>query len=351
MKTHFRLFSFPIILAALVLLASAGCDNRPTLSFYTWADYIDPDLVTEFEAKYKCKVEFDYYNSNEAMYAKLRSGKVAYDVVLPTTYTVDIMTQKNMLQKMDVSKMPNAVKYIAKDITKKLNDENMEFSVPYMLTFPGVGYNVKHVGEAPKSWDIFADERFKGRMTMLDDKRQVLAAGLMHLGYSINTRDEEELAKARDLVISWKKNLAKFGVDDTKQSLKNGEFYIVHAYSGDIMQMTLDDSNIQFAMPGDHVILLVDHFVIPKNAKNVELAHAFIDFLCEPSNAARNMEFTQYLAPNREALKLLPAELRDKEVFQMSGDILDKAEMPEYMESVSDQDKYTKAWDDIRAAK
>ena len=342
---------FLLVVCAVALLTSTGCREsaKPVLYFYTWADYIDPALVKDFERKHDCRVVFDYFESNEAMLAKFQSGKVGYDVILPSTYMIETMKKEGFLRQLDAKKIPNAIKYIDPVIARKLKDEKMTTSVPYLLSFSGVGYNVEKVGEAPTSWAIFGDDRFKGRMTMLDDIRETLGAALVHLGYSVNTTDQKELDEARDLVISWKKNLAKFGVDDAKQGLKSGEFYVVHAYSGDIMQMSEEDENIQFTTLEDGVLFAADHFVISKRAQNPDLAHAFINFMCDPKNSAKNMEYTQFMAPNPEALKKVSKELLENPGFAFTTEVIEKAEMIEDLGK--DQTMYSKAWDEIKSAR
>ncbi|MDO4550155.1 MAG: spermidine/putrescine ABC transporter substrate-binding protein [Planctomycetia bacterium] len=346
----YRFTGFMAVFAVLLSVTLfTGCNEKQaTLSIYNWEDYIDPELVTEFEKKHNCRVVIDTFDSNESMLAKIQASDVGYDIIVPSTYTVDIMLRGDMLQKLDPQKLPNTMKYIDRVISKKLKDENMQYSVPYLLSFSGIGYNAEKLGEAPKSWKIFTDERFKGRMTMLNDARETIGVGLLMLGYSVNTRDEKELEAARDLIISWKPNLAKFGVDDAKQELKNGEHYVVHGYSGDIMQFTLEDPNIQFTTPEEGVIFSADHLVIPKNAKNPELAHAFIDFLSDPEVSARNMEYTQFRAPNLEGIAKVSEELRNRSGFAVATEAFEK--FPTIEDVGEDIQKYQKVWDEIIAA-
>ncbi len=344
---RFLVSCFGMVLAFI----SVGCkpDSRPVLHIYNWSDYVDMELVKEFEKKYDCKVSVDNFGSNEEMYAKIKASNEPFDLIVPSTYMVEMMAREGMIQKLDPEKIPNAMKYTDPVVTKKLRDEKMEYSVPYLLGFTGIGYNVQKVGEEPTSWTIFGDEKFKGRMAMLDDMRETIGVGLLCLGYSANTRDAAQLAEARDLLIKWRPNLSKFGVDDIKSGLESGEYYVVHQYSGDILQYTLKDRNIRFAMPKEGALFAADHFVIPKNAQNADLAHKFIDFLCDPANSARNMEDTQFLAPIPEAVKLLSEELRETPGFIVSHETLENAQV---IEDVGDDlQKYSEVWDEIKSAK
>lgn len=338
------------IVAAAMIFASVGCqqETKPTLYVYNWSDYIDPELVAEFEKLHGCVVKIDNFATNEDMFSKLQTGNDAYDIIIPTTYMIDELKRADMVQKIDISKIPNA-KYVDPIVTKKLRDEKMEFSVPYLLGFTGIGYNAEQVGEEPASWTIFADEKFKGRMAMLEDMREVIAAGLIALGHNPNSRDESELAEARDLILKWRANLAKFGVDDIKDSLKDGQFYVVQQYSGDILQITVEDPNIRFTVPKEGAMFAADHFVIPKNSQNPDLAHKFIDFFCDPANCTRNMEYTQFLAPVPEAVKGISDELRNLPGFLLSAEDLENASVLEDMGD--DLPKYSKIWDEIKSAK
>ncbi|MDO4575144.1 MAG: spermidine/putrescine ABC transporter substrate-binding protein [Planctomycetia bacterium] len=338
-----------LLVCGLALLT--GCQKgaeKPKLYFYTWADYIDPEMVKAFEAENDCTVVLDYFDSNESMLAKIKSGNTGYDVILPSTYMVAIMQQEGLVQKLDGEKIPNAIASIDTRAAKLVNDEKLEYSVPYYLGITGFGYNKEQLKTVPDSWRIFEQETLQGRMALLDDMRETLGAALMTLGFDPNTTDQTQLEAARDLVVQWKANIAKFGVDDVKQGLANGEFYVVHGYSGDMLQFTLDDPNIGFAMPKEGTLLAIDHFVIPTNATNPQLAHQFINFMCDPKNAAANMEFTQYYIPVSKAVELLPDELRNSEMFRTISENYANAKM---IQDLGENNVlYSRIWDQVKAA-
>ena len=190
-----------IACAAAIGLAAfiAGCGpSKPVLNLYTWSDYIDENLVKEFEKQYNCKVVIDTFDSNEFMYAKLKAGGSGYDVIVPTSYMSKIMNDQKMLLKLDHSKLPNS-KYIDKRYLDNLAiDKKMEYCIPYMLGYTCIAYNKEKLGDIPQTWEVFSNEKNKGRMTMLNDYRETIGAGLMFNGYSINTRNEKELEKAKE---------------------------------------------------------------------------------------------------------------------------------------------------------
>ena len=224
------------VLSLLALSLSISCanKNKKELHIYNWADYIKPEVVAAFESKFNCKVIVDYFDSNESMYAKIKSGATGYDIIIPTSYMAEVMNKENMIIPIDKTKLPN-IKNIDAEIIKSKPDSAMNYSVPYMMSFTGVGYNKQKVASPKESWSIFESAEFSKRTTLLNDMREVIGAALKQLGYSYNSRNESELQKAKELVLKWKKNIAKFDVDEAKRGLDSGEFFIVQQYSGDIL--------------------------------------------------------------------------------------------------------------------
>ena len=227
-------------------------------------------------------------------------------------------------------------------------DSDMTYSVPYMLTVSGIAFLKSKVTGFQPSWSQFNRSDLSGRMTMLNDMRETVGAALKFLGFSLNTIDERELNAARDVVIGWKKNLAKFENEQYKTGLASAEFLLVHGYSGDILQVQAENDDIAFAIPVEGTSVACDDMVIPKDAPQVELAHAFINFLHEPSVAAENTEFITYLCPNKDSYELLPEELRRNPAMFPPEDV--KARCEVIKDLGDDNIKYTRVWDQIKAA-
>lgn len=339
------------ILLCAALLALVQCGSKPsqavqTLNVFTWADYIDPQLVKEFEAKNNCKITFSYFDSNEQMLAKVKAGGSSYDVLYPSSYAVKLMLTDNMLMALDPAKIPNMAQMDPKYLAL-VAEQDMKHSVPYTVSTTGIGY-LAELGELEPTWAVFANPELKGRMTLLDDIRETIGAALKFHGYSLNTTSEEELATARDTVIGWKKNAAKFESVQYHHGLASGEFKLVQGYIGDILQAQAQNPNIRFMLPKEGFAFTCDQLVIPKNAKNPDLAHAWINFLCDPEIAARNTNFMKFLCPNLGSYGKLSPELRDNPALFPPPDVLARAE---YIDELGkDLDKYNKVWDEIKAA-
>ncbi|HOF34242.1 MAG TPA: spermidine/putrescine ABC transporter substrate-binding protein [Spirochaetota bacterium] len=335
-------------LFALSLSISCAGKNKKELHIYNWADYIKPEIVSAFESKFNCKVIVDYFDSNESMYAKIKSGATGYDIIVPTSYMAEVMNKENMLVQINKDKIPN-IKNIDAEIIKSKPDSAMNYSIPYMMSFTGVGYNKQKVASPKESWSIFESADYSKRTTLLNDMREVIGAALKYLGYSYNSRNESELQKAKELVLKWKKNIAKFDVDEAKRGLDSGEFFIVQQYSGDILQIIEENENIGFFYPAEGTSYSSDDFVIMKDSKNIDLAYEFINFCHDPQICAENMEFVFYMSPNSEALKLLDKETLNNPAFKPSDAVMKKSET--IVDLGEDNKKYSKIWDEIKSGK
>jgi len=331
------------------LLAAAGCGQaRPVLSFYTWSDYIKPGLVRRFERERGCRVVLDTFESNEAMYAKLKAGASGYDLLTPSSYMVSLMHAQGMLRKLDRSLLPNLV-HVDPDYLAIAVDRTMDHSVPYMLVVSGIAYLEGRVKDVVPSWRMFGREDLAGRMTMFNDMRETIGAALKTLGYSINTTSTSELAEAEALLLAWKRNIAKFENEQYKIGLASGEFLLVHAWNGDVLQVRQENPDVRFLVPEEGTIISCDDLVIPADAREPELAHAFIDFLHDPAVAAENTVAIFYLCPNKDSYPLLPPGIRDNPGIFIRPEIRTRSEVIADIGAANAL--YVKVWDRLKSAR
>ncbi|HPB55248.1 MAG TPA: spermidine/putrescine ABC transporter substrate-binding protein, partial [Candidatus Aminicenantes bacterium] len=318
MKNNWRNSCFSALTMVLLLslfFVSCGQKKRE-LNVYTWADYFKPELIERFERENNCRIVIDTFDSNEAMYAKLKAGAKGYDLVTPSSYMVSLMDQQGMVRKIRPELIPNR-KNIDPEFLKITIDKSMDHSVPYMITVTGIAYLKSRVADVRPTWALFDRQDLKGRMTMFNDMRETLGAALKSLGYSLNSHNPEELDKAKEVVLRWRKNLAKFENEQYKSGLASGEFLLVHGYSGDILQVQKENPDIAFTIPEEGTAISCDDLVIPLGAAQEELAHKFINFLLDAKVAAENTEFVGYLCPNRLSYELLPREMRENPALFM----------------------------------
>ena len=335
--------------AITAVLAATGCGQaKPVLSLYTWSDYIKPELVRRFEREHGCRVVLDTFESNEAMYAKLKAGASGYDLLTPSSYMVSLMHAQGMLRRLDRALLPNLV-HIDPDYLAIAVDKAMDHSAPYMLVVSGIAYLEGRVKDIVPSWRMFGREDLAGRMTMFNDMRETIGAALKTLGYSINTTSPAELAEAETLLLEWKKNIAKFENEQYKIGLASGEFLLVHAWNGDIFQVRKENPGVRFFVPEEGTIISCDDLVIPADAREPGLAHAFIDFLHDPAVAAENTMAIYYLCPNKDSYALLPAEIRDNPGIFMAPEIRAKSEVIADIGAANAL--YIKVWDRLKSAR
>jgi spermidine/putrescine transport system substrate-binding protein len=332
----------------LAVGCSSGKKAVPVLHVYTWSDYIKPELVARFEAENKCRVVFDTFDSNEAMYAKLKAGATGYDVITPSSYMVSLMNSQGMLLPLDHALLPN-LSHVDRDYLGIAIDKKMDYSAPYMLTNTGIAYLKSKVKNFEPTWSMFGRADLKGRMVMLNDMRETIGAALKFLGYSLNSTRSDELSKARDVVLAWKKNLAKFENEQYKNGIASGEFLLVHGYSGDILQVQADNGDIAFAMPREGGAISCDDLVIANSTREARLAHAFINFLQDPAVAAENTRFTQFLCPNRDSYRLLDRSTLENPGIFLAPEIKAKCEV---LADLGEKNAlYVKVWDEIKNGK
>jgi spermidine/putrescine transport system substrate-binding protein len=342
MKTRYAVLIFFIA----CMLMSCG-RKTPELKIYTWSDYFKPELLQRFEKEHGCRIIIDTFESNESMYAKIKAGAAGYDLLTPSSYFVKIMFDQGFLTVLDHGQLPN-LKHVDPDYLKIAVDPQMHHSVPYMLTNTGIAYQKSKVKNVMPSWRMFNRGELKGRMTMLNDMRETIGAALKYLGYSLNSRNDKEIEIARDVVIAWKKNLAKFEAEQYKSGLASGEFLLVHGYSGDLLQVQKENADIEFVVPQEGTSVACDDLVLLKGSQQAKLAHAFINYIHDPDVAAENTNFISYVCPNKTSYLKVAPELRNNPAIFLTPELRAKCEVVEDLGA--DTAKYIKAWDQIKAA-
>lgn len=323
---------------ALLGLGLTGCNKSTgkTLYLYNWTYYTPDSVIEKFEAEFGVKVVYDDYASNEDMYAKLKAGGSGYDIVVPSGDYVSIMASQGMLEKIDLAKVPNS-KYVKPDcLAKATYDPTMQYSVPYYMGAAGVAVNKEMVPDFEESWSIFARKDLAGRMSMLDDMREVLGDALAYLGYSVNTVDKAELEKAYALVNGeWKPNLVKFDAEGFAKSFATGEFWVVQGYAEAVYAEVTPEmkDKVAFFIPKDEGgPMYIDSLCIPKGSKNPELAHKFINFILRPEIYAEFLDsfgFPSTIHTEAGALqKVTPYYTADSlENCELKGDLGENLEL------------------------
>jgi spermidine/putrescine transport system substrate-binding protein len=282
------------------MTAGSSCKASETLSIYNWSYYTPKSVIEKFEEEYGVRVIYDEFASNEEMYAKLmatnREGILGrffrlfgrrYDIVFPSGDFVPIMIRQGLLEKIDRLQIPNLKNIDPAVLEKAVYDPNMDYSVPYFWGAAGIVVNIAMVPNYEQDWSIFGRSDLRGRMTMLDDMREVLGNALAHLGYSVNSKNPAEIEAAKNLINNqWKPNLAKFDSESFGKGYANGEFWVVHAFAEVVFEEIADNEelmrNTVFFIPPQNGPAYIDNMCILKDAGNIDLAYKFIDFILRP---------------------------------------------------------------------
>lgn len=335
--------------AALASAALPSCaKSKTTLRIYTWADYLHPKLAEAFETENDCKLQIDTFDSNEAMYAKLSAGATGYDVLVPSSYMVRALVRENRLLTLDQAKLPNLRFVDAGYLKKYALDASMKHSVPYMMAPTCLAWLASKVSNPVPSYRMFDRADLKGRITLLDDMREVLGAALRSLGFSLNSKDASQLAQAAEVAKRWKKNIAKFDNEQYKSGIASGEFHLVQGYAGDLFQVAEENEDLVVKIPQEGAAFSCDDLCIPKDAKSPDLAHRFINFVTKPENAAKNMEFIAYRAPNSGAYPMLSEDFRGNEALFPPDELFAKCEP---IDDLGDAlALWSKTWDEVKAS-
>ncbi|MBQ9693983.1 MAG: spermidine/putrescine ABC transporter substrate-binding protein [Kiritimatiellae bacterium] len=335
---------FPIL--SLLCLTACG-EPKETLHIYNWGDYISDDVLRRFEKEFNCEVQIDVFDSNEAMYAKLKAGASGYDILVPSSYMAKLMQSQEMLAPMDLTQLPNVTQYYDRSYAALSLDPELQYSVPYFVSFTGIGYETTRITDFKPTWHMFERTDIHRRCSLLNDQREVMGCALKTLGHDVNSTNPEHIEAAVALVKTWKQNIAKFEVDDAKRALASGEFFLIQTYSGDMLQVSMEKPTVAFVIPEEGSTVTFDNFVIHKNAANPTLAHAFINFMYRPEIAAANMDEIMYVTPHTEAVKLVDEKLRSNPAFTIPEDV--RARCTPLRDLGDENIRYIKAWDRIRA--
>ncbi len=339
--------------------ASGGSKEDSKLYVYNWGEYIDEDVISQFEEETGITVVYDLFETNEEMYPVIEAGAVKYDVVCPSDYMIQRMIENNMLAEINFDNIPN-IKEIGQeymDISKGFDPEN-KYSVPYCWGTMGILYNTKRIEElgvpAPTKWADLWDERLSGEILMQNSVRDAFTCALKQLGYSLNTTNEQELAEARDLLIEQKPLVQAYVIDQVRDKMLGGEAAVGVIYSGEMLylQEAVADQGLDFTLeyviPEEGTNYWIDSWVIPANAEHKENAEKWIDFLCRPEIAKQNFEYITYATPNTGAYDMLDDDLKNNTALFPDLSSLDNCEIFKYPGDDADA-IYNEMWKEIKA--
>ncbi|MDR1101535.1 MAG: spermidine/putrescine ABC transporter substrate-binding protein [Clostridiales bacterium] len=334
-----------LLTVAALCLSLFGCgDQREVLKVYNVGMYIDKSTIDDFEKEYDIRVVYDEFNTNEEMYVKIAHNENAYDIVVPSDYTIDRLIQEDRLAKINKENIPN-FEFIAPEYVSPEYDPGNDYVVPYMVGTLGILYNTTLVEEPVDSWYALWDERYKGQIFMWDSMRDVIGPTLKMHGFSMNSEDDSQLAVVKERLIAQKPLVQAYVGDEIRDKMIAEEGALALIYSGDAKTAIDENENLAYVIPKEGSNKWLDGFVVLKNTQHLAAAEKFINFMCRPDIAIRNMTETGYTSPIKEAW----AEFGDNPVMFPTAEELDNCEPFLYSESATQ--KYSDIWTEIRATR
>ncbi|MCH8494422.1 MAG: spermidine/putrescine ABC transporter substrate-binding protein [Balneolales bacterium] len=264
-------------------------DRTDTLRVYSFPNYFTDEIITQFEERYNVEVVIDYYDSNEEMLARMQQGKKA-DVIVPTDYVVAFLAREGYLEPIDRSKLEN-YKFLDGRFQEMDYDYANQYSIPYFWGSVGIAYNQHYVMGLPLSWDTILNPEkighLRNRISILDDARMTLGISLISLGYSPNTKNEDEIALATQRLIDIIPYLRMINSENLEEDFRKDNIVIGMYWSGSSAKAANNIRNLRFILPSEGSIFFVDNLAIPINSTGKTLAFEFIDYLLDPKVAAQ----------------------------------------------------------------
>ncbi len=359
------IFTFTVILLTAVLsFGVSAYENEDyykntglegtEINVFNWGEYISDsyddgsiDVNREFEKLTGIKVNYVTYESNEDMYPKIKNGGASYDIIVPSDYMIERMISENMLLEIDTDKLPN-YKYISDEYKNMYYDPDNSYSVPFNVGMVGLIYNKTMVEEQPTSWTALWDERYAGKILMIDNPRDAFAIPQKILGYSLNSTDEKELSDVAQMLIEQKPLLQGYVMDEIYNKMESGEAAMVPYYVGDFVLMKDVNPDLDFVYPEEGVNIFVDAICIPECAQNYEAALLYINFLLDPQVALSNALYIGYATPNIGVLEHPDyAEMRENEYLYPNEENMPDTE---YFRNLPQEtlDRFSELWNEIR---
>jgi spermidine/putrescine transport system substrate-binding protein len=333
------------------------CGDRSQLAeeifFYTWVEYIDPEIMTQFEEECGVTVTETNFDSNETLLATLQAGGADYDIIVPSDYMVQIMVDEGMLMELDWNVVTN-IQHMDPINVNQYFDPDQKYTVPYFWGTSGFAVDTNAVTDLEPSWNMMfdPDSPYCGQISMLDDERETIGAALIQLGYNVNDTDPTHLEEAKNLLIEQSKCVKAYDSQTNDDLIISGETVLGHMWTGDAILAGLPDSGgregIVYVIPQEGAVIWQDNMAIPIGAPNAYTAMVFMNYLNYPEIAAQNAEWVGYGTPNAASKEFIdPAILEDEGVYPPE----EVASKLQWIEDVGDTlELYDRIWTEFKAA-
>jgi spermidine/putrescine transport system substrate-binding protein len=327
------------------LFAFAG---DKVLYVYNWSEYMPQSVLESFEKETGIDVKYSTYDSNEAMYAKIKTDQTSsYDIIVPSTYFVNKMAREGLLAKIDKSKLSNFKNLDEKLLYKPFDPKN-DYSIPYTWGSTGISYNAAILGKgAISKWDDLWSLKYKNSLLLTDDLREVFGMTLKTLGYSANDQNEAHIKQAYEKLKLLMPNVKVYNSESPKDVYLSEEVVAGMNFNGENYMANEENPDLTYVYPKEGILLWIDSLVIPKNAKNIENAHLFINYLLRPEVAKLVSEDVGYATPNLKAKELMDDVVKNNRiVYPNEQDLLNSEFQVDLGDALPIYEKY---WEKLKA--
>lgn len=327
-----------VMMAGLLLTGCGGSgEKQRVVNVCSWGEYIDTDLIDQFEEETGIKVNYQTAESNETLYSLLKSGGADFDVIVPSDYMISQLIEEDMLAELNYDNIPNFSKIDDRFKNLAYDPEN-KYTVPYTWGTMGIIYNTAMVDEPITSWSAMFDEKYAGNVLLINNSRDAFGIALLYLGYSVNTTDEAQIREAYQLIADANAKGVYQGkvMDEIFLKMEGGNAAIGTYYAGDYLTMLENNEDLAYVVPEEGSNWFVDAMCVLKGAQNKTEAEEWINFIASTEANLANMDYIWYASPNKEALEMYPeyyeetyGEPLDMELYEIMAapqEVLDRCE-------------------------
>lgn len=338
-----------IVLLFVIVFLCTGCsdeDNKREINILNWSSYIPNDVIIAFERETGIEVNYGTYSSNEELLAKLSVAKEGtYDLIFPSDYMVEIMINRDLIQKMDMSRLNN-VDNLNKNFLGMDYDKNNEYTLPFLAASTVISVNRDVISEKIDSYNDLLDSKYENEIVLIDDQRIIIGIALLANGFDANSVDDSELEIAKNWLLKLKKNLKAYDSDSPKNFLISKEASIAVLWNAEGALASMENSNIENIFPEEGVMLSIDNFAISKGAKNKEEVYEFIDYILRPEVMTTIISSYPYKNVNKSADYLLSIDYITNPAANISDEIFKNGL---FVENIGDNiSKYDRIWAEIK---
>jgi spermidine/putrescine transport system substrate-binding protein len=350
-----KVWALLIISAAIGASSLSGCPfgegSKPKLAsaitILNWEDYIDMDVVGAFEKEYGVKVTIEPFENEDEMIALIQSNPEKYDLAVASGSIVKMLIDLGLVGKIDRGLIPNA-SLIDREFLCPPYDPGGEYSVPYLWGTTGIALNRRFVRDKEIDWGVLFDNRYAGKIEMLDDIQEDFAPALKYLDYSINTRDTRRLGEAEKLLTAQKRIIrGYFSTTEIQGHLIDNTCWVAFLYSGDTLLAAEKNPDITYHVPASGAPIWIDNWVIPATSKNHETAEVFIDYVLKPENIAKISNYTWYANAVSSSRRYLDKELSESRVIYLPPSVLSKCEPYAPLDEATNR-YFNRVWYDLK---